>query len=126
MILSGSWKALFRALGECDSRTTKVYQSSTPQQLPSRVPLPYIPVKSSRSSHPTFAPKSPNNLDFSHASTYIFNVHLYSDFVLCNAGIFPRGTPTCELNFKLRIKSHLTFAAVIKSSPYSIRFQGKG
>ena len=30
------------------------------------------------------------------------------------------------LNFKLRIKSHLPFAGIIKSSPYSLRFQDKG
>jgi len=30
------------------------------------------------------------------------------------------------LTFKRRIKSHLPFAGIIKSSPYSPRFQDKG
>jgi len=30
------------------------------------------------------------------------------------------------LNFKRRIKSHLPFAGIIRSSPYSPRFQDKG
>ena len=30
------------------------------------------------------------------------------------------------LNFKRRIKSHLPFAGIIRSSPYSSRFQGNG
>ena len=31
-----------------------------------------------------------------------------------------------NLNFKRRIKSHLPFAGIIRSSPYSPRFQDKG
>ena len=103
MILSESWKALYRALRESYSLTTKVYQSSTIQQTPSRVPLPSIQVKSSFSSHPTVAPKSLNNLNFSHASTYIFTMHLYHDFVLCNVGMFSSHTPNCELPVSFRI-----------------------
>ena len=30
------------------------------------------------------------------------------------------------LNFKRRIKSRLPFAGIIRSSPYSLRFQDKG
>ena len=30
------------------------------------------------------------------------------------------------LTFKRRIKSHLPFAGIIRSSPYSLRFQDKG
>ena len=32
----------------------------------------------------------------------------------------------CLLNFKRRIKSHLPFAGIIRSSPYFPRFQDKG
>ena len=37
-----------------------------------------------------------------------------------------KDTDSQELNFTRRIKSHLPFAGIIKSSPYSPRFQDKG
>jgi len=35
-------------------------------------------------------------------------------------------TEMSTLTFKRRIKSHLPFAGIIRSSPYSTRFQDKG
>jgi len=59
-----------------------------------------------------------------------FIIRIYHDAGHMNAtathGIQSDHTNTEVLTFKHRIKSHLPFAGIIRSSPYSPRFQAKG
>ena len=57
----------------------------------------------------------------------IFNIFTHN-FKYCNQfrGLYIKVNISEILNFKRRIKSHLPFAGIIRSSPYSPHFQGKG
>ena len=51
----------------------------------------------------------------------------YADDILVIARSLPALEALCvELTFRCRINSHLPFAGIIRSSPYSTRFQDKG
>ena len=49
-----------------------------------------------------------------------------STYVQEPLAISRRGCTGRDLTFKRRIKSRLPFAGIIRSSPFSTRFQGKG
>ena len=67
----------------------------------------------------------------------IFCVRLFLIVLRGDAACSPRGeraiigwafalVAALNITYKRRIKSHLPFAGIIRSSPYSPRFQGKG
>jgi len=57
---------------------------------------------------------------------YLRYLFLFLSLYVFFSGLYRREASTGILTFKRRIKSHLPFAGIISSSPYSTRFQDKG